>query len=195
MKKIVLPSLLALGLNFGAQAQKLNPTEQKIAQYIDAHFAQTEQLLKDAEVIKTVIAEIRNVRNTRQISPKEALPLSIKVNSDLDYEKWLNIVFKLANVSEAEIVNDKIVGATAFMAGKDEFFIPLTENVDVEAERQRLNADLVYLQGFLKSVDAKLSNERFVQNAKPEIIANERNKKADAEAKIKIIEESLAVLG
>nr|WP_276901324.1 valine--tRNA ligase [Pedobacter kyonggii] len=155
------------------------------------------QLLKDAEVIKTVVAEIRNVRNQKQISPKEALPLSIKINSDLDYEKWLNIVFKLANVSEAEIVNDKIVGATAFMAGKDEFFIPLTENidVDVEAERERLNADLVYLRGFLKSVDAKLSNERFVQNAKPEIIANERNKKADAEAKIKIIEESLAVLG
>lgn len=154
-----------------------------------------EQLLKDAEVIKTVVAEIRNVRNQKQISPKEALPLNIKINSELDYEKWLNIVFKLVNVSEAEIVNDKIVGATAFMAGKDEFFIPLTENVDVEAERQRLNADLVYLKGFLKSVDAKLSNERFVQNAKPEIIANERNKKADAEAKIKIIEESLAVLG
>ncbi|WP_421942797.1 valine--tRNA ligase [Pedobacter sp.] len=154
-----------------------------------------EKLLKDAEVIKTVIAEIRNVRNQKQISPKEALPLSLKVNSDIDYEKWLNIVFKLANVSEAEIVNDKIAGATAFMAGKDEFFIPLTENIDVDAERIRLNADLAYLQGFLKSVDAKLSNERFVQNAKPEIIANERNKKADAEAKIQIIEESLAMLG
>ncbi|RYD70878.1 MAG: valine--tRNA ligase, partial [Sphingobacteriales bacterium] len=90
-----------------------------------------EQLLKDAEVIKTVVAEIRNVRNQKQISPKEALPLSLKVNSDIDYEKWLNIVFKLANVSEAEIVNDKIAGATAFMAGKDEFFIPLTENINV----------------------------------------------------------------
>ncbi|MFD2288605.1 valine--tRNA ligase [Pedobacter petrophilus] len=154
-----------------------------------------EKLLKDAEVVKTVIAEIRNVRNQKQISPKEALPLSLKVNSDIDYEKWLNVVFKLANVSAAEIVNDKIPGATAFMAGKDEFFIPLTENIDVDAERIRLNADLVYLQGFLKSVDAKLSNERFVQNAKSEIIANERNKKADAEAKIKIIEESLALLG
>jgi len=154
-----------------------------------------EQLLKDAEVIKTVVAEIRNVRNQKQISPKEALPLSLKVNSDINYEKWLNIVFKLANVSEAEIVNDKIAGAVAFIAGKDEFFIPLTENIDVDAERIRLNADLVYLQGFLKSVDAKLSNERFVQNAKPEIIANERNKKADAEAKIKIIEESLTMLG
>lgn len=154
-----------------------------------------ESLLKDAEVIKTVIAEIRNIRNQKQISPKEALPLSLKVNSEIDYEKWLNVIFKLANVSKAEMVNDKIAGATAFMAGKDEFFIPLTENIDVDAERTRLNADLVYLQGFLKSVDAKLSNERFVQNAKPEIIANERNKKADAEAKIKIIEESLSMLG
>jgi len=152
-------------------------------------------LLKDAEIIKTVVAEIRNVRNQKQISPKEALPLSIKVNSDLDYEKWLNIVFKLANISEAELVNDKIAGAAAFMAGKDEFFIPLADNIDVDAERERLNADLVYLQGFLKSVDAKLNNERFVQNAKPEIVDNERNKKADAEAKIKIIEESLAMLG
>ncbi len=154
-----------------------------------------EKLLKDAEVVKTVIAEIRNIRNQKQISPKEALELYIKVNSDVDYEKWLNIVFKLANVSEAEIVQGKILGATAFMAGKDEFFIPLTENIDVDAERTRLTADLVYLQGFLKSVDAKLSNERFVQNARPEIIANERNKKADAEAKLKIIEESLAMLG
>ncbi|TDG36550.1 valine--tRNA ligase [Pedobacter changchengzhani] len=154
-----------------------------------------EKILKDVEVIKTVIAEIRNVRNQKQISPKEALPLGLKVNSDIDYEQWLNIVFKLANVSQAEIVNEKIAGATAFMAGKDEFFISLSENIDVDAERIRLNADLIYQQGFLKSVDAKLNNERFVQNAKPEIITNERNKKADAEAKIKIIEENLALLG
>jgi len=152
-------------------------------------------LLKEAEVVKALIGEIRNIRNKKQISPKEALQLSIKVNSDLDYGKWLNIVYKLANVSEAAIVEDKVAGATSFMAGKDEFFIPLTENIDVDAEKTRLNADLVYLEGFLKSVDAKLSNERFVQNAKPEIITNERNKKADAEAKIKIIEESLAHLG
>ncbi|QPH39669.1 valine--tRNA ligase [Pedobacter endophyticus] len=154
-----------------------------------------EQLLKDAEVVKTVVAEIRNIRNQKQISPKESLPLSLKINSGIDYEKWMNIIYKLGNVSGAEIVVDKIAGAAAFMAGKDEFFIRLTENVDVEAERIRLNADLVYLQGFLKSVDAKLSNERFVQNAKPEVVANEQNKKADAEAKIKIIEESLAMLG
>ncbi|MFD0940738.1 valine--tRNA ligase [Pedobacter boryungensis] len=153
-----------------------------------------EQLLKEAELIKELISEIRNVRNTRQISPKDALPLSIKVNSGLDYEKWINNVFKLANISEVELVNDKIAGAASFMVGNDEFFIVLNENVDLDAEKERLTKELEYLQGFLKSVDAKLGNERFVQNAKPEIIANERNKKADAESKIKIITESLAIL-
>jgi valyl-tRNA synthetase len=153
-----------------------------------------EPLLKDAELIKELISEIRNVRNVRQISPKEALPLSIKANSELVYENWSNIVFKLANISEIELVNEKIAGAANFMVGKDEFFIVLNENVDLEAEKIRLTKELSYLEGFLKSVDAKLNNERFVQNAKPEIIANERNKKEDAESKIKIIAESLAVL-
>lgn len=153
-----------------------------------------EALLKEGEVVKELISEVRNVRNTRQISPKEALPLSIKVNTTLNYEKWTTIIFKLANISEIELVNEKIAGAANFMVGKDEFFIILNENVDLEAERERLQKELAYLQGFLKSVDAKLSNERFVQNAKPEIIANERNKKADAESKINIITESLAVL-
>jgi len=152
------------------------------------------QILKDVEVVKQVVAEIRNIRNTKQISPKEALPLNVKVNSTLDYEKWLNIIFKLANINEVEFVNDKIAGAASFMVGNDEFFIQLNETIDVDAERERLNAELVYLQGFLKSVNAKLGNERFVQNAKPEIIQNERNKQADAESKIRIIEESLSAL-
>ena len=154
-----------------------------------------EQLLKEAELIKGVISEIRNVRNTRQISPKDALPLSIKVNSGLNYESWTDVIFKLANVNEVELVNDKIAGAASFMVGNDEFFIVLNENIDVDAEKERLTKELEYLLGFLKSVDAKLGNERFVQNAKPEIIANERNKKADAESKISIIKESLSTLG
>ena len=151
-------------------------------------------LLKEVEVLKDMVAGIRNVRNTKQISPKESLSLHIKSNGGLDYEKWLNIVFKLANINQVEFVNEKVPGAATFMVGSDEFFIPLEENIDVDAERERLNAELTYLQGFLKSVEAKLNNERFVQNAKPEIIQNERNKKADADAKIRIILESLESL-
>ncbi|RZK43005.1 MAG: valine--tRNA ligase [Pedobacter sp.] len=152
------------------------------------------QLLKDGELVKELISEIRNVRNTRQLSPKEPLPLHVKPNSTLQYEEWKNIIFKLANVNSLEIVTEKVVGAASFMIGNDEIFIVLGENVDLEAEKERLEKELAYLQGFLKSVDAKLNNERFVQNAKAEIIANERNKKADAEAKIKIITESLSSL-
>ena len=152
-------------------------------------------LLKDVETIKELVAGIRNVRNTKQLSPKEALPLNIKVNSAVDYQQWINIVFKLANISAVEFVNDKVAGAVNFMVGSDEFYIPLKENIDVEAEKERLNGELNYLEGFLKSVNAKLNNERFVQNAKPEIIQNERNKQADAESKIAIIRESLSSLG
>lgn len=151
-------------------------------------------LLKDVEVVKGIVAEVRNIRNTKQISPKEGLPLSVKVNSSLAYAQWLTIISKLANITEVDFVNDKVVGAAGFMVGNDEFFIQLNETIDVDAERVRLNGELEYLQGFLKSVDAKLGNERFVQNAKPEIIQNERNKKADAEAKVKIIQESLLSL-
>jgi valyl-tRNA synthetase len=164
-----------------------------VASYPIASTADVE-ILKEVEVVKELVAGVRNIRNTKQLSPKEALPLNIKSNSNLDYEKWLNIVFKLANISEVEFVNDKVPGAAGFMVGSDEFFIPLEENIDVDAERERLKSEIGYLEGFLKSVDVKLNNERFVQNAKPEIIQNERNKKADAESKIRILQESLTSL-
>jgi valyl-tRNA synthetase len=150
-----------------------------------------ESLLKNVEVVKSVVAEVRNVRNSKQISPKEGLPLAVKVNSTLSYDKWLRILTKLANLSEIDFVSEKVNGAASFMVGNDEFFIQLNETIDVEAEKVRLNADLIYLQGFLKSVESKLGNERFVQNAKPEIILNERNKKLDAESKIETILQSL----
>ncbi|WP_207421028.1 valine--tRNA ligase [Desertivirga brevis] len=151
-------------------------------------------ILKDFEIVKQVISEIRNIRNSKQISPKESLPLSIKANSDVSFPDYLPVISKLANLSEVSFVEDKISGAAGFMAGRDEFFVVLAGNVDAEAERERITKELDYLRGFLKSVDAKLSNERFVQNAKPEIVDNERKKKADAEAKITILEEGLAAL-
>ena len=152
------------------------------------------QLLKDVEIIKQVISEVRNIRNTKQISPKEALPLHIKVNSAIDYNAYLNVVIKLANISELKFVIDKVPGASVFMAGTDEFFVSLADNIDVDAERERLEKEIEYLRGFLKSVEAKLSNERFVQNAKIEVVDNERRKQEDALSKIRILEESLGAL-
>lgn len=151
-------------------------------------------LLSDLDTVKQVVSEIRNIRNAKQISPKEALPLSIRVNSAIKYENYLTIILKLANISSSEFVSEPVAGANAFMAGKDEFFISLANNIDVESEKERLGKEIAYLQGFLRSVDAKLSNERFVQNAKEEVVEVERRKKEDALSKIKILEAALSSL-
>jgi valyl-tRNA synthetase len=153
-----------------------------------------QQLMRDIEIIKQVISEVRNIRNIKQISPKEALPLDIKINSSIDYKVYLNMIAKLANISETSFVTDKVAGASVFMAGTDEFFVSLADNIDADAERERLEKEIEYLKGFLKSVDAKLSNERFVQNAKPEVVDNERKKLEDAQSKIRILEDSLQAL-
>lgn len=153
-----------------------------------------EHLLKDYIVIQQVVSEIRNIRNTKQISPKEALPLAIKVNSGRDYKSYIDSISKLANINEVAFVDEKPDGAVGFIAEKDEFFVSVSQNIDVAAEKERIAAEINYLEGFLKSVKAKLANEKFVQNAKPEIVQNERNKQIDAEAKLKILEESLAAL-
>jgi len=153
-----------------------------------------EELLKDFEKVQQVISEIRNVRNTKQLSPKERLPLAVKLNSNTDYTPYIPSIQKLANIEEVYLVEEKISGAASFLVDKDEFYVSITAHIDVEAEKKRIQDEINYLQGFLKSVNAKLANERFVQNAKPEIVQNERNKQADAEAKIKILEASLAAL-
>ena len=152
------------------------------------------QLLLDVEIIKLVVTQVRNVRATKQMSPKEALALSIKDNSNTGYLQYQPIIAKLGNISEFTIVDDKINGALSFLAGTDEFFIPLNESIDPVAEAERLQKEKEYLIGFLKSVNTKLTNERFMSNAKPEIIAIEQKKRDDAEAKLKILEEGLSAL-
>lgn len=152
------------------------------------------QLLGVIENIKQLITQIRNVRNNKQISPKETLQLSVKSGGNTNYATYGSIISKLGNVSDLTKVNDKISGAVSFMVYTDEFFIPLEETVDMVAECERLKKEKEYLDGFLRSVNAKLGNERFMSNAKPDIIDNELKKKADAEAKLKIIEENLEAL-
>lgn len=153
-----------------------------------------EQLLTAFSAFQQAVSEIRNLRNTKQLSPKTALPLTIHVTSDINFAQYTESIQKIANISTVEIVTDKPSGVASFLVGKDEFFVDVAQNIDVEAERQRITKEITYLEGFLKSVDAKLANERFVMNAKPEIVANEKNKKADAEAKIRLLRESLQSL-
>jgi len=150
-----------------------------------------EKLLTDFVALQQAVSEIRNLRNTKQLSPKTALPLTIHASSDIDFERYAESIQKMANVSAVDFIDQKPSGVASFLVGKDEFYVDIAQNIDVEAERKRISKELAYLEGFLKSVNAKLANERFVQNAKPEIVANEQNKKADAEAKIRLLEENL----
>jgi len=149
------------------------------------------QLVAEIEIVQQVVTQIRNTRNNNQLSPKEALPLAVKANSAINYNQYEPIIKQLGNVTELSKVDDAVSGANSFIAGTDEFFVTLNIAVDKDAERERLKKELDYLIGFLKSVNAKLGNERFMANAKPEIIENELKKKADAEARLKIVEDNL----
>jgi valyl-tRNA synthetase len=151
-------------------------------------------LLSSTETVKQVVTQIRNIRNNKQISPKEALALSIRTSAGMDYKPYAPIITKLANISGLNMVNDKVTGAISFMVHTDEFFILLNENLDAVAECERLKKEKDYLEGFLRSVNSKLNNERFIANAKPEIIEIEQKKRADAETRIKLLEESLVSL-
>lgn len=145
-------------------------------------------------MVEQVITQILNIRNNKQISPKEKLALSVKENADISYKNYELIIKKLANIGTVDIVSEKVIGATSFMVSTDEFFITLNENIDPAAEAARLRKEKEYLTGFLKAVNSKLDDERFISKAKPAIVDGELKKKADAEAKLKMLEENLIAL-
>ncbi len=153
-----------------------------------------EVLLADFELLNEIVSTVRNTRNAKQISPKEALPLAVKTENQARYEKLSGLIKKMANISDIQYVMDKADGMSFVIKG-DELTIDLGKNLDIEEEKAALQKDLDYIIGFKKSTETKLSNDRFVQNAKPEIIEKERQKLADAETKIKALEEALAKLG
>ena len=151
-------------------------------------------LLEDFDRLIELVTALRNLRNTKNLSPKTALPLAIRTDSKARYEVLADLIQKLANVSEITFVADQADGMS-FLVRSDEFFVDLAGEVDTEAERETLLAELSYTEGFLNSTTKKLANERFVQNAKGDIVEKERQKQADAEAKIVTIKEALARLG
>lgn len=148
-------------------------------------------LIERFETAKQIIAGIRTIRLQKNIPNKEPLSLQIigSHNNSLDC-----VIVKLTNLSEIETVTEKDATAASFLVGTTEYAVPLGNNIDVEAELKKLNDELKYMQGFLKTVLGKLSNERFVQNAPAAVVEMERKKQADAESKIKSLEESIAAL-
>ncbi len=151
-------------------------------------------ITKHFEVVMEVITNIRNLRKQKNISPKEKLQVFEKVNQGEVIKTYDGIIIKLGNLSSFEYVTAKVENAFSFNTNHAEFYIPLTQDVNVDEEKERIAKELEYNKGFLKSVQVKLANERFVANAKPELIELERKKQTDAEAKIKALEEQLKSL-
>ncbi|MBQ8958765.1 MAG: valine--tRNA ligase [Bacteroidales bacterium] len=152
---------------------------------------QADAILKQMEFTQEVINNVRKVRSDKNIAFRDAIQLVVKGTANKDFDC---VIAKLCNVSEISYVAEAPAGAFGFFVGSTEFFVPLTDNVDVEAEIKKLEEELKYAQGFLKSVEGKLSNERFVNGAPAAVVEKERKKKSDAEAKIAVIEQQLAGL-
>ena len=160
-----------------------------IAQQRKSHHFDSE-LIKNFDVSKDLISGIRNYRQSKGISPREEVEIFTNATS---FENE-NLVKKLANISTIHFATKTDKPTYSFLLGGTEVAIPLSENLDLEAEKEKTEEEIKYLKGFLISVEKKLSNEKFVANAKPEVVESERKKQKDAQDKIILLEEKLKTL-
>jgi valyl-tRNA synthetase len=152
-----------------------------------------EKLISDFDFTIEVISGIRTIRKDKNIPFKDAIDLKV-VNNEKTSTYFDSVICKLGNITNLEYVTDKVDGALSYRVKSNEYFIPITGTIDVAAEITKLTEELNYTKGFLKSVEAKLSNEKFVNGAPEKVLEMERKKQADALAKIATIEQSIAGL-
>jgi len=164
-----------------------------IKQFKPAAKSDTE-LLISGEKLKMVISAIRDAKNKNRINPKEVISLFIETKDATSYQSIKEIIAKQINSGNISFNETPDSASIMIVAGNEKIYIQSDATVDTEAQKEKLNKDLNYLKGFLIGVDKKLSNDKFVQNARPEVIALERKKKQDAEEKIKVIKETLMLL-
>ena len=151
------------------------------------------KILADEKFAAEVISGIRTIRKEKNIPNKDQIELFVKRNETGD-QFFDSIIIKLGNLSVLNYVDKKVDGALSFRVKSNEYYLPLSGSINIEEEIATLTQELEYTKGFLNSVMKKLSNERFVNNAPEQVIANERKKQSDAEAKIKTIEEQLSAI-
>ena len=149
-------------------------------------------ILANVEIVKNVVAGVRAIRNTKNISPRETLDLQV-IGTD-PAPAYDCIIVKMANVSGVTATENKGEGVSSFMVGTTEYAVPLGGLIDVEAELAKAEAELKHLEGFLNGVKKKLQNERFVNNAPAAVVELERKKQSDAESKIATLKETIASL-
>ena len=152
-----------------------------------------EKIIKDFEFASEVISGIRTIRKEKNISFKDTIELSV-LNNDNASKEFDAVISKLGNISALNYISEKLDGALTFRVKSNEYFIPIAGAINVEEEMAKLSEELKYTEGFLKSVQGKLKNERFVSGAPEQVVALERQKEADALAKIETLKASLAGL-
>jgi len=151
------------------------------------------KLIEDFELVKEAVSGIRTVRKEKNIAFKEAIELYVINNENLD-ASYNSVISKMGNISNLEIVSEPLEGALTFRVKSNEYFIPIAGAINVEEEIAKLTEELNYTIGFLNSVQKKLSNDRFVNNAPEQVVVSEKKKEADALAKIETINASLKAL-
>ena len=191
--KILHPFMPFLTEEIWQHIEKRTPDEALIiAEYPTIKSVDT-QLIADFDYVTNIISGIRTIRKEKNISFKEKIDVSI-LNNEKFTKNLDAIVIKLGNIENLNYISEKIDGALTFRVKANEYFIPISGVIDLEAETKKLTEELNYTEGFLRSVQKKLSNERFVSNAPEQVITSERNKEADALAKIETLKASLASL-
>ena len=150
-------------------------------------------ILNDFEITSEVISGIRSIRKEKNISFKEPIKLFV-INNIKACTSFDTVIKKMGNVTHLEYISEKIEGALTFRVKSNEYFIPMEGSINVETEIAKLSDELTYTEGFLKSIQAKLNNERFMNNAPEKVVASEKQKEADALAKITTIKSSLSSL-
>ena len=150
------------------------------------------ETVRQFEVVKEVISNVRSIRLQKNIAQKETLELQVVGENPI--AEFNPVIMKMCNLSAIDVVDTKTEGAASFMVGTTEYAVPLGNMIDVEAEIARMEAELKHKEGFLQGVMKKLSNEKFVNNAPAAVLELERKKQADAESIINSLKESIAAL-
>ena len=162
-----------------------------VKQFAINHSLADVTILNSGELLKELVSTIRDLRNKNKLKPKDALKLNIETLDKSAFATIEKMAMKLGNLSAINFTTEKPANGINFVLGNNKFSLDAGNLINTASQKDDLQKELVYLEGFLKSVNAKLGNEKFVANAKPEVIAIEQKKKSDAESRMNAIKESL----
>jgi valyl-tRNA synthetase len=150
-------------------------------------------ILSSFDKMSEVVIGIRNLRKEKNIPNKESVELIVRANQDTD-KQFDAVIQHLCNIQSIAHTSEKPAGCFSFVTATAEYFIPFTQQINVEEEKKKIDTELTYVKGFLKSVESKLNNERFVNNAPAAVLESERKKQTDSLAKIQMLEDQLKAL-